>query len=426
MQNPVIVIPGITASDLFDDYPLKRDTVWSMILNHEYDRIALHPDDLRYEAVEPARVLHGGAFEIYNDLVRALRHELEERADRPTPVFLFPYDWRVDVRDTAKELAEFVQEVLGRTRLLKHYDPDQVKKVDLVGHSMGGLVITEFLAAAGRNAPVGKVATLGTPFLGSIEAPVKITTGMSLLSGKEPKERERKAARVTPSVYQLFPSFPGAAVTPDGRKVDLLKAENMQASVVKSLVEFITVYSRTLARDRKAQAQRTLEDLLKGARSHRNTVKRFDPAAAGLAPGAWLPIIGVGSHTRLQITVDQERDGPRYQISDDQFTNRLSHRHPDSRETGDGTVPLAGALAPFLKEEQGVCVMPQDLGWLEIRDRALLMAAGLHGILPTINLVQRLVVKHLKPDFRGEVWGRPVPGVDQWAPPIEGLKKKKY
>jgi len=257
---------------------------------------------------------------------------------------------------------------------------------------------------------------------------VKITTGMSLLSGKVPKERERKAARVTPSVYQLLPSFRRAAVRGDGKTADLLKAENMQQSVVNSLAEFVAVYSRIPEDDEDAQmarAKEVLNDLLKRARSHRNRVKKFRLSDAGLAPETWLPIIGVGAPTRLQVTVEEESDGPRFKISDDQFTNRLSHAHPNSRETGDGTVPLLGALAPFLPEEQAVCVMPRDLGFLEIGDKALLIAAGLHGTLPGINLVQRLVVKHLKDRYRGQVWGRRVPGAAHWSPPIPGLKEEE-
>ena len=36
--------------------PIDPDEVWSAVLNKEYARIALHPDDVRYEAREPARV----------------------------------------------------------------------------------------------------------------------------------------------------------------------------------------------------------------------------------------------------------------------------------------------------------------------------------------------------------------------------------
>ena len=55
MQPPVIVIPGITASLLRDEYAVTPDAVWSM-LSKKYDRVMLHPDDLRYEGLEPARV----------------------------------------------------------------------------------------------------------------------------------------------------------------------------------------------------------------------------------------------------------------------------------------------------------------------------------------------------------------------------------
>ncbi|MDH3440884.1 MAG: alpha/beta hydrolase, partial [Gammaproteobacteria bacterium] len=206
MQNPVIVVPGITATDLVDDYPLKADEIWTMVFNKEYDRVALHPDDLRYEAIEPAHVVAGQLFPIYSDLIRAMRHELSVRADQPTPVFAFPYDWRMDISVTAKKLGKFVDEVIARTKLLKHYARAEDLKVDLVGHSMGGLVITEYLSQRRRGSNVDKVVTIGTPYLGSIEAIVKITTGMSLITGPEPKEREREAARVTPSLYQLFPS----------------------------------------------------------------------------------------------------------------------------------------------------------------------------------------------------------------------------
>ena len=38
-QNPVIVIPGITATSLVDDYPPKADEIWTMVFNKEYDRV---------------------------------------------------------------------------------------------------------------------------------------------------------------------------------------------------------------------------------------------------------------------------------------------------------------------------------------------------------------------------------------------------
>src|SRR4051812_31677098 len=95
MQPPVIVIPGITASTLRDEYSVTLDPVWT-ILQKRYDRIILHPDDLRYEGLEPGRVRADQLFELpYSDLIGELRHNLTQREDAPVPVFPFAYDWRL-------------------------------------------------------------------------------------------------------------------------------------------------------------------------------------------------------------------------------------------------------------------------------------------------------------------------------------------
>lgn len=426
-QNPVIVIPGITATSLVDDYPLKADEIWTMVFNKKYDRIALHPDDLRYEAVEPAHIRTGQLFPVYDDLIRALRHELSSRADKPTPVFAFPYDWRMDVRASAEKLGAFVDEVIARTRLLRHYAEADDLEVDLIGHSMGGLVICEYLSQFGRKSNVGKVVTIGTPFLGAVEAIVKITTGMSLLTGPEPKEREREAARVTPALYQLFPSYRGATVDPAGNEVNVFHRDNMQSSIVDSLTEFVRLYSvSTLSDDRKNRAEEILDEMLGWARKHRRVVEHLKLSDTSVRQSDWLAVVGVGEQTRIQLTVAESRRGPWFVINEDQFVNELDSDNMKSHRTGDGTVPLAGASPPFLHGSRLVCVTPDDLGMLELRDRLLVEVGGFHGLLPRVNVVQRLVTRHLKPDYRGRVWGRRLPGSGSWNPPIEGLEEKSY
>ncbi|MDH5345280.1 MAG: alpha/beta hydrolase [Gammaproteobacteria bacterium] len=426
-QNPVIVIPGITATDLVDDYPLKADEIWTMVFNKEYERVALHPDDLRYEAVEPAHVIAGRLFPVYDDLIRALRHELSERADQPTPVFAFPYDWRMDVRATAAKLGSFVDEVIARTKLLKHYAKADGLSVDLVGHSMGGLVITEYLAQRGRQCRVGKVVTIGTPYLGSIEAIVKMTTGMSLITGPEPKEREREAARVTPALYQLLPSYSGATIDAAGKAVDIFDCRNIQASILDSLTEFVRLYSvSTLSADRRARAISILEEMLANAKQHRRNMEAFRTADARLRQDDWLAIVGVGERTRVQMTITGKPGSRRFVINENQFVNELGRRDPKSLQTSDGTVPLEGAIPPFLPATRLVCVKDDDLEFLELRDRIMVGIGGFHGLLPRINLVQRLVTKHLKPDYHGPVWGRRLPGARSWNPPIEGLEERAY
>ncbi len=426
-QNPVIVIPGITATSLVDDYPLKADEIWTMVFNKKYDRIALHPDDMRFEAIEPAHVLAGQLFPVYDDLVRALRHELSARADRPTPVFAFPFDWRMDVAATAEKLGDFIDEVIARTKLMRHYADARNLQVDLIGHSMGGLVICEYLSQFGRRSNVGKVVTIGTPFLGSVEAIVKIATGMSLLTGPEPKEREREAARVTPALYQLFPSYAGATIDPAGSDVDVFNYNNIQSSVVDSLTEFVRLYSvSTRSDDRQVRAKEILEDMLERAKRHRRNVESLKLSNTGIKQADWLAIVGVGEKTRLQLTVQRSRRGPWFVIAEDQFVNELGSGNPRSHRTGDGTVPLAGALPPFLSGNRLVCVTEEDLGRLELRDKLMVELGGFHGLLPRVNVVQRLVTRHLQPHYRGRVWGRRLPGARNWNPPIDGLQERQY
>jgi len=427
VQNPVIVVPGITATSLVDDYPLKTEELWTMVFHKEYARTALHPDDLRYEAIEPAHVIPREVFPIYEDLIKALRYELSARADKPTPVFAYPYDWRMDLASTAARLGAFVDEVLARTRLLHHYEDADDLKVDLVGHSMGGLLICEYLSQFGKRSKVGKVVTIGTPFAGSIEAIVKMTTGMSVLTGSEPKEREREAARVTPAVYQLLPSYEEAVIDDDGNEIDIFDPVNMQRSVIKSLTEFVRLYSvGTRSKDREGKAEEILADMLGAARKHRKTIDDFKVSSAGLRQSDWLAIAGVGQKTRIQMVVQQKKGGPRFVIEEDQFVNELSAANSGSMRTGDGTIPLSAAIPRFLRRSALVCVTQGDLGMFELRDRFLVEVGGFHGLLPRVNLVQRLVSRHLQPTYAGTVWGRRLPGSPSWHPPVSGLAERSY
>ena len=387
----------------------------------------MHPDDLRYEAIEPAHVVPRQVFPLYEDLIKALRYELSARADKPTPVFAYPYDWRMSIASTAARLGAFADEVLARTRLLHHYEGADDLKVDLVGHSMGGLLICEYLSQFGRRARVGKVATIGTPFSGSIEAIVKMTTGMSVLTGSEPKEREREAARVTPSIYQLLPSFKDAVVDDTGHEIDIFDPGNMQRSVLKSLAEFVRLYSvGTRRKDRESKAEEILANMLGAASEHRKTIENFKIASAGLKQSDWLAIAGAGQKTRIQMVVRHNRNGPRFVIDEEQFVNELGSANNRSLRTGDGTVPLAAAIPPFLRRSAVVCITESDLGLFELRDRFLVEIGGFHGLLPRVNLVQRLVSRHLQPNYAGTVWGRRLPGSRSWHPPVSGLSERKY
>jgi len=96
---------------------------------------------------------------------------------------------------------------------------------------------------------------------------------------------------------------------------------------------------------------------------------------------------------------------------------------PTSPDTGDGTIPLAGASPRFLVPDNLVCISPDELGALELRDKLLTNAAGFHAALPTVNLVQRLVLRFLREDYGGDVAARRAPGVTRPDWPIPQLQE---
>lgn len=413
VQPPVIVVPGITATALDDYYPVPPQAVWSAVLNKDYTRIAMHPDDPRYEAAEPARVQAGQPFDlVYGDLVDALRYDLSESPELPTPVFLFGYDWRQDCRAASALLADFIDEVLARTALIPHYRAAAdagTLRVDLVAHSMGGLIVVDCLARGGlkavRRPKVRRVVTIATPFQGSIEAIEKVTTGMGAFTDEAPRSRERESARTIPAIYQLLPTWP-RAIRPDaGQPGDLLAVDTWQPSILQTLGAYIDRH------EARIDPRDLLSGYLSGLRALRNRGNRLDLSQA-LPEGqdGWMPIAGVGSRTRTHCKVIGYKNAPWFETPDavDAWESDRT-----STETGDGTVPFEGATPrrSVLPRERLVCVSPDQFALREVKDRALARAAGFHAALPNMNLVQRMTVSFLRPRFDTDLVAWPAPGV---------------
>jgi hypothetical protein len=453
LPYPVIVVPGIAATYLRDDYSLQPEFIWT-VLTKKYDRVTLHPDDLRYESIEPARVQPDQIYEIaYRELIEELRHNLTPKADQPVPVYAFGYDWRRPLDETEAKLEMFIDEVIDRTKLLRHYDADDYAndpRVNLVGHSMGGLIIAgciERMVGRGTAAKkIGKVASLASPFRGSFEAVIKIATGTANLGGDAPSSRERESARLTPALYHLFPSMLDKSainIEPGLTGDSLFDSSLMQPSVIETIVEFIRLNGLN-KKDRVTQAGALLTEMLALARQHRNRIESLKLADADLIPHDWLCIVGVDCVTRVKMAINNDRGKPLYSLrSEDrlnQWANIAASDATDTeiqaqrRQTGDGTVPFDGAIPGFLALENLVCVTPDDYGYWEIQDKLISSQAGFHGILPNMNMLHRMIVTHFRKQ-RGDrnqarydnIWGRPAPGVSEanWAPAIAGLTPKQ-
>jgi pimeloyl-ACP methyl ester carboxylesterase len=112
---------------------------------------------------------------------------------------VFPYDWRKPNADHIATLHTYIQ------RIRELHDG---AKVNLVVHSMGGLVMRRYVLEHGSD-DLDKVVTVGSPILGAPEVAYRMLTGsffyiapVDSINGRLMKN----AIATMPSVYELLPS----------------------------------------------------------------------------------------------------------------------------------------------------------------------------------------------------------------------------
>lgn len=206
--DPVIIIPGVIGSEL----TVGDHTVWPPELGSDIasmfraleDMAALNVNE--NPSFSPVRFCmkdrngrNVGAQNTYETLAEALAE-----ARGAENVFFYGYDWRLSNAVTADDLASYINAVLRTTG---------AKKVNIVAHSMGGIVTTGYLAKYG-DAKLNKVVTCGTPFLGSEESVDALVDGGDLLE-RFVEDQALSAllaplvvenARTMPSMYELMPA----------------------------------------------------------------------------------------------------------------------------------------------------------------------------------------------------------------------------
>jgi pimeloyl-ACP methyl ester carboxylesterase len=140
----------------------------------------------------PAFTGRVGTGDSYGELYRALAKSMG--ADM---VFFFGYDWRLDNDRSADSLAAFIREVERKTG---------AAEVDLVAHSMGGIVASDCLM---RHAPrVRRAVFLGVPFEGAGEAFAALGDGASKsLASMVPADIAAASAKETTSLHGYAAKF---------------------------------------------------------------------------------------------------------------------------------------------------------------------------------------------------------------------------
>ena len=204
MKDVIVLIPGITGSRL------KRGerVLWgfapavlakALLTSNSFCRdLAPEPGDVADAVLPDLRVLPGfWKIDGYTKVIERIQGDFAVAADRN--LFVFPYDWRLDNRLAARELARRCHEWLGRWR---ETAKPQAKLI-LVAHSMGGLVARYFLEVLEGWKDTRALITFGTPYCGSLNSVDTLLLGMR----KGPLDLTA-VARTLPSIYQLLPVYP--------------------------------------------------------------------------------------------------------------------------------------------------------------------------------------------------------------------------
>lgn len=219
--RPALVgIPGLMGSEIVQ--PTSGEVFWgrlSGLFKGSADmRLALPLTEGSGPSLEPTTSIRQvGGMDVYAGIMDTLTGTggytlatLSSPAP-PAPLYEFAYDWRLGCEDNAARLAAFVASV-------RRSQGDPRIKVDLVAHSMGGLIARYFILYGGCNvldspgpaptdegAPaVRKLVMLGTPNSGSARAVLALLRG-----------RRVGLARIPPDLLATMPAMAELMPPPD-------------------------------------------------------------------------------------------------------------------------------------------------------------------------------------------------------------------
>jgi len=186
--QPVVLLPGLGAS-------------W----NHEKMILGLDKPQSDWYMTPGIKV--------YDGLIETFKNAGYKTEGENKNLFVFNYDWTKNVDLISEELKNYIQNVVK---------PPTNTKIDLVGHSLGGLVAKTYVQK-NQNNPVDQLLTLGSPLKGvpsvyylweggnlnkSLSGWQRIGAGLLLHLRKPGFSTTMEAARtVIPSLKDLLPTF---------------------------------------------------------------------------------------------------------------------------------------------------------------------------------------------------------------------------
>jgi hypothetical protein len=227
LHKPVIFVPGIMGSVLNEKMPLINLQLWpepADILSY-FSIISPSTNLLTYISYQENPLLNqlvmdgtGNSVnnifatdairkvlavdDVYGGLINSLKADgYQENQD----LFIFPYDWRLDIDQVAGD-SSICQSTTTLKCLIENVkQKTNSDKIDIIAHSMGGLVVKDYAAKFGQDS-IGKFIDIATPHLGTPRAAKVLNYGDNMDIFYLNPGSLKNISQNMPSVYQLLPS----------------------------------------------------------------------------------------------------------------------------------------------------------------------------------------------------------------------------
>lgn len=340
-RRAIIILPGIAASRMFGTRlsdkvvrlwePQKLGKPWLYVpylacnqRGEPFQRVELEHSVLRQDGTRDwlqigQAYAQYGALSTYTSLVSAIYEEFSRSYD----IYFFSYDWRLSNTKNAEYLENFIN--------AKDYT-----KVDLVAHSMGGLLASEYLRRNSANQQkVNRLITIGTPYLGAPKTLYALETGNFLGMPKDIVYSIdlRGVIHNFGAVYELLPSQKyfelnkTKYVTKVVRKI-LPPHREPTISIKRTKLNYQETYDLIASRDWARTILFQVKPMLEQSKIFHERLIHNDHV---ISKANYYAILGYGIDTIME--VEEEYQGRWYKRT----------RDITIANSGDGTVPLISA-----------------------------------------------------------------------------------
>ena len=205
-HNPVIIVPGVMGTEINKTTDNGIEKLWLDLVHNLADLGDEFMDPLQFnDDLTPSdtSLTIGGVIgketfiKIPFDYTDGLVKEFQNQGYvEGTDLFLFPYDWRYGVsEDNVNQLKQKIKDILNQTG---------AEKVDIVAHSMGGLLVKKYIIENPEDNNINKAVFVGVPNTGAPKAIKALIQGDGNLLTAD--SEMKKISKNILAAYDLLPS----------------------------------------------------------------------------------------------------------------------------------------------------------------------------------------------------------------------------